>query len=320
MIKNKKGDMVWNRLVGIILITIAFIILVILITRFFPVFVGELGPQVCKTSVDLKASYIEKSLEEKAGSALLYGVPQLKCETQYECITMGGECPKGYFETTAKDEEQIKKRLADSMYRCWDQLGRGQKNFFERDLTKEQYCVFCSVITFDSKIQEEYPEIGGLANYFATEKRFGTNLTYWQHFITPKGVPKETAQTKYDPEIQTDKDYLIVYSLIERDHLKRSLTAGTVGGIASWGIVPATTKAGAGLGTLAGPGGTLVGGTIGFVSGVAIAVTGGIFVGDAVQDAAESANPGDYFVKFDLAPFEIEDIQKVGCTQIESIP
>ena len=110
---------------------------------------GELGnKEICHNSVVL------------AGKSLTGA--SLDCNTEYVCISGGGEC-EGFnygrkVEVDASDKNEIMKVIADEMVDCWWMFGEGKVEYVKG--YRDFHCGICSIIEFDSEIKEKYSSNG----------------------------------------------------------------------------------------------------------------------------------------------------------------
>src|SRR3989344_2955295 len=118
---------------------------------------GATDKQVCKQSIELKAL--------KLKGISIIDVP-LKCKSQYKFIE------------NEKDLENTKEIIAQDMYDCWDQFGKGEIDFLdERDYFKDTYCFVCSKITITEDSLKN-KKIIGLGDYLTNEKIYGLDIDY----------------------------------------------------------------------------------------------------------------------------------------------
>lgn len=242
----------------------------------------EISKQACHQSVILRSKSIAGL---KPGQAL---VP-LNCKTEEIVI-----------KTT--DEERIKKEIANAMYDCWWMLGEGKLNFFSRGWTKDVYCVICSRIKFDEKVQEKIKKINDLDSYLQNTKIPKHNITYAEYFTTEKApqIAKESPVS-----LDTDKEYLLVYALIERTAAPERI----VGIASAIGILILTRgKGNIGLGSGILKGGLAFG-----------AYKAGSWLAGKVHNWIVGSD-SDYYVAFGLIEADAEEIKNFGCERVESIP
>ncbi len=176
--KKKKAELTSKQLITIIILIVSFIILIIF---YFALNIkGEITRETCKQSLALRGtSFISKY------------VLSVKCETEYFCMNMGGECVDAREEAKDIEIEDIDK-LDDEIFslaeECWDMVGRGKINFGSK---KE--CGVCSVIYFDEEIQKE-----DLSVKFE-DKEFSRDVSYSLSTDKPIAIIaiRENWDTKY---------------------------------------------------------------------------------------------------------------------------
>ena len=174
-------------------------------------------------------------------------VQELNCPTKYKTIT--------------GDEEKIKEAIAEEMWTCWDNFGRGQYELFEA--SKEKFCVVCSVISFDERARNRVVEVQGISEYIASKKVFGDRSLFERMTgkmlddikidkgrsggagatgifgdgteSTSQGTTEGNADGMYadvEYKINTNKDYAVVFTYAKEDFWsrgKRVLIWTTVG-------------------------------------------------------------------------------------------
>ena len=72
-------------------------------------------------------------------------------------------------------DDTVNRLIAGEMVRCWRMVGQGELNPFGRQIKIEidkefwkinrRFCIICSVIDFNKKFRQEYPETSGLYKY-----------------------------------------------------------------------------------------------------------------------------------------------------------
>ncbi len=163
--------------------------------------------------------------------------------------------------TISGDEEEIKEEIAEQMWTCWDNFGRGQYELFEA--SKEKFCVVCSVISFDERARNRVVEINDIAEYIASKKAFGGRSLFQRMagkthydlilegalgstpvFVSGEDLTEETEKQVFkDMEftMNTTKDYAVVFTYAKEDFWSKGkrtavwatvgFTAGVIGGI-----------------------------------------------------------------------------------------
>ena len=87
---------------------------------------------------------------------------EIVCPT--EQITIKGDLRK------KEAQESAKRKIADSMAKCWSQFGEGKLNLFQGEGI---FCAVCSVIEFENP---RTPQLSGFVDYFYVQKR---HLSYF---------------------------------------------------------------------------------------------------------------------------------------------
>ena len=306
--KINKRALLPTTLATIIIIIISALILIFFLGQFSGLFGEQIDKETCHTSVVLRG---QQSL---IGEATKRAIP-LRCKTAYKCLSMGGKCPEDYTKIEVRDEEDIKREIANAMYDCWWQLGEGKINFLKSEWMGKNTCLFCSLISFDNKIQEKYSEIKDLSNYIAKTNIPEKNITYLQYLSNNPNVeiPPSNVGDKYS----TNEKYAITFGYTNEGVLAERITGGA-GCIAGGG-------AGAAVGFTIGSAVPIIGNAVGAGLGFAIGATGcyfGITAGVGVTSFIENlfGKGYDYSVGVQLLQFTPENVKNFGCNEIESIP
>ncbi|UZE93796.1 MAG: hypothetical protein IB618_03450 [Candidatus Pacearchaeota archaeon] len=307
MMKNKKGALVQNIIIGIVILIITAAILFYFL-KIFP-YEETINKEACHQSVILRS-------QEIAGlqPGQLAGIP-LNCKTQH-------------IEISSTDENFIKREIANQMYDCWWMLGEGEMDFFSESIWQsyavpgagypKSACVICTTIKFDDNVKEKVKEID-MFNYLVQTKIPLSNITYYEYFTDQ--ADKDLAVGIEAPKIRTDSDYVIIYMGIR--------------GRSYWEVLKNDLKIVAGLGAVSmvttGPWTT--GRLIGKVASTAFKhpIVVAIVVGSALGTQAVSTIIGNSYVSSKcneewegcyhliLAPMKASEIGAV-CNNIESIP
>lgn len=158
--------MTTQQIVMLIILLVSFIVIIIFIFFLQP---GELtNKEICHNSVVLQ----DKSVGFSGG---------VDCKTSYFCVSGGDNCEEGSQKVKVNEEkkEEIFKAMADSMSDCWWMFGEGKIDYTS---SKDLECAVCSIISFDKKVQEKYPELSysEFYNYLEKTKKTGTE-TYLRY-------------------------------------------------------------------------------------------------------------------------------------------
>jgi len=238
MIINKKG-LETQVLITTIIAIVSLIVIGVAIAKITGIIPSTLTQETCHSSVlargvDIKGLEIGKF------------VTSLKCKTEYKCLTMGGECPKGYEKIPVVNEEEIKGELANSMHDCWWMLGEGKIQFWDESTMKSfglggatSTCSICSIIKFDDKIKSKNYSLD-MAKYMSDTKIPGKSITYLEYFSNQRGVKLESGVEV--PKIDAKEDYAVLFSGIKgtdfSEIIKNDVTlvaGGTAGSLAILG-------------------------------------------------------------------------------------
>lgn len=150
LLKNRKGELTTQQLVGLIILIASFAVVLFFLFRLN---LGESSDkEICHNSVVMQS---QSTL--KTGS--------LDCKTSYVCISGGGNCEE--FNPTAtinvKTKEETLKAIADAISDCWWMFGEGKVDYVGYSWAVDYFvgtnCAICSIIKFDEQIQEEISEV-----------------------------------------------------------------------------------------------------------------------------------------------------------------
>ena len=142
---NKKAELTTAQLVGLIVITVSFVVILIL---FFRLNLGEqTNKEICHNSVVLKS--------KTAGF-----VGSLDCRTSYVCVSGGSDCAglssSSNVKVDSTNKEEVMKSLADEMAVCWYEFGEGVDYSSVEDISafEKVSCGVCSIVEFDANVQK----------------------------------------------------------------------------------------------------------------------------------------------------------------------
>ncbi|MEM2956186.1 MAG: hypothetical protein QW041_01240 [Candidatus Pacearchaeota archaeon] len=302
--KNKKGLTITTIVITIVII-MSFIILLAVVNQIVELIPSTFNKEACRDSVIARAAI--KNLP--VGGELATKKIPLKCKTEYICLTMGGECPTGYNKISVRNKEDINKEIANAIHDCWWMFGEGKLNFLSSEWITKEKCIICSIIAFDDKIQQEYPEIAGLNNYLSYNLVPNKNVTYLQYISNNMDVqPSISENDRYS----TKEKYSIIFGYVAKGNLAKRVGcivgggAGATVGFTLGSVVPI-------IGNIAGTG-------LGFTIGAA----GCYFGAKGGTEAINFINNffGDYSntVLLQFLQFNQKNIEQFGCDKIESIP
>lgn len=155
--------------------------------------IDELTPkQICRQSVELAA------LSNSAGIDASADI----------------NCPTQYVEIKGRNQDSIKRKLANNMADCWWQFWEGEKELFSA--TPKTYCVICSVTEFEDKDET----IIGFSKYLMETDVPGKNIRYADYFNgfkTSKAkeivgeIDTETLGRLENERLETSKDYAVLF-------------------------------------------------------------------------------------------------------------
>jgi len=306
---NKKA-LIPKTIAEIILLIISAAVLIFVLISATNMFKGTINAEICHSTVVSRGSEsLIKGTIEKA-------VIPLNCKTEQKCLSMGGECPAGYDQVPVSNEADIKKEIAGSMYDCWWMFGEGKINFLGSDWSGKNTCLFCSLITFDSKVQEKYPVINDLNSYLAKTNIPEKNMTYSQYLSNNWDATSPSGNIA--DKVLTNEKYVVLFGYIDEGVIAKRIAAGTAGCISFGGMAAAS---GFTLGTMVPVIGNTVGAGVGFVSGLIGCYYGSSGGVNAVNYLENLFGKGyDYIVGIQLLQFTPENVKNLGCTDIASIP
>lgn len=144
-VQNKHGEITTQQIVIIIVLVASFAILLFFLFRLN---LGATGnKEVCHQSVVLQTT------SKGIGGGL-------NCKTDYVCISGGEKCsdlePTITLNVNPNSKEEIYHAMAEQMSDCWWMFGEGQLDYSQASFTT--VCAICSVVKFDSKIQNNFPD------------------------------------------------------------------------------------------------------------------------------------------------------------------
>lgn len=138
--RNKKGELTTQQIVLLIILITSFVVILFFLFRL------DLGKES-------KSEVCHNSVLMGGNSVFPEGV-ELKCHTEYVCITNDGTCEElnkpRKFEVDSADE--VYNVLAEEMAKCWWMFGEGKVDYVGKKLTKGNYCSICSQIYFDDSL------------------------------------------------------------------------------------------------------------------------------------------------------------------------
>ena len=160
MFLNKKGDI--NVIKDIIFLLVVLAIFLVVFGLFYPNFLYAAGTTAaCKNWVYIQSTPFLKEIKT----------------TPSPCITT---------EETIKDNDKNKiyEQLAQNMYSCWDQYGKGEADFYSNiDFGKsDTHCRICSEIKIDQSIKNKEIDIDDFEIYLSSYRPPSHKETYAEFF------------------------------------------------------------------------------------------------------------------------------------------
>jgi len=199
---KKKGVTVQSTLIILIILIISAALLFFILGG-IP-FQSTSSKEACRQSVLMRSRSI-------LGTHPTQGFYPLNCETEK-------------IEISTRNEEIIKRDIANTMYDCWSILGEGKLDFFSesewRDIgffgTSKARCVICARINFDKSLKSK-PEEFDILRYFDETKVPDKNYTYMEYFSERAGTHL-TPEVRVDELTKTDQDLAVVYMAVKGDN------------------------------------------------------------------------------------------------------
>ena len=209
---TKKGLIISNFLIGIIILVVSFIIILFLL-RLFP-FGSSITKETCHQSVVLRST-------AKIGPIEPSNAIPLKCQTEKICLTMSGEDCSELTSTTKnpvrkirlskdiqKAREEVMNTFAGSMIACHSMLGEGQLNFFSHDISfrDTKYGLICTRIVFDKESKEKLESIGA-GEFFAYLESQTTNDQSYLEYLYPGWKNSQNSIKLFEAFKQENKQF-----------------------------------------------------------------------------------------------------------------
>lgn len=263
----------------------------------------------------IKEAYAEATAKQTCKTSVY---THAKLKMRYVDFSGEIKCPTLKLTIDDKNEDIVKKKLADAMYDCWDQFGRGNLDLFSDNSV---YCAICHRITFDKNIK-----INGFTEYLATQQAPSQKISYLQFLTTERtqnsDFLKEFENKKIEDKIDGSKnnEYAIIFTYIKGkkfldEYLEKtkSITPG-VGLIAiGFGIFKAGGVIGGSLSFILTPYvGVPVGGTISSAGGLVMAV-GALWYG---LGAYFGGAPFEHISLISFIPYDSQSMQNLNCKEI----
>jgi hypothetical protein len=288
------------------LATGSIIAVFIILTSFFMLFAFE------ERLKDIYTGAIDK------GACKSEVIAHSKLKLRYIDFSDDISCPTIPLKIDNHNENVVKRKIADSMYDCWDQYGRGQLELFTDE---NNYCAICHRISLDEDVK-----FSGLSEYLAQNNHPSQDISYLQFLTTEKTQNSEYIEEFENRNIinsvdaSVNSEYAIVFTYIkgkknlEEFTKKVAYTAPGVG----------LTAVGAGLiyyspGVTAAVSATLTP-AVGVPAGAAVLTLGTISLGIGAlwsYLAATNTNiPFDHIALVSFIPYNAESLQSLNCRDL----
>lgn len=276
-------------MVSIVIILITALILLVYEGNLKKAYIEATAKQTCKTSVKthtlLKLRYADFSGEIK--------------------------CPTVKMQINDNNENIAKKKIADALYDCWDQFGRGKLELFTDNSV---YCTICRRITFGKDIK-----VNGVMRYLALQQAPRQKISYAQFLTTERTensqILSELESKKIVDNIDASKEdeYAIIFTYIKgKDNLnqlleKSKFAASGLGTVAlGFGFVKAGTAVG-----LTGIGAPIAATLVSFGAFVMSVGTLWGFVGTYLATV-----PFEHISLISFVPYDAESLKSLNCKEI----
>lgn len=270
-------------------------LIIILITAFF----------ILKSEANIRDIY-SKAIEKQTCKTSVKTHAALKL--RYADFSGELNCPTVKLKISDKNEDKTKKKLADAMFDCWDQFGRGKLELFYDDSV---YCAICHRITFGKDIK-----VNGFTEYLATKQASGQKTSYLQFLTTEKTQNSEFLKELENKKIEDTMDasknseYAIIFTYIKgKKYLEEYAEKAKY-------AVPGAGVAGAGIGL-----GVAV--AIGKISGIVLTAIAGtvatplLIIGGVAFVASYYAGvPFEHIALISFIPYDAQNLENLNCKEI----
>lgn len=284
-------------MVAVVIILITTLVLFNFLGNVKETYAEETAKQTCKINVQAHA----------------------KLKLRYADFSGEIRCPTVKLKINDKNEEIAKKKLADALYDCWDQFGRGGLELFSDDGV---YCAICHRITLDKEIK-----VNGFTEYLATKNAPGQTLTYSQ-FLTTERTPNSEILNKYENKKIVDtidalknNEYAIIFTYIKgKKYLDEYSTKAqyTAPGLGLIGLGFGIVKVGGAIGGMISA--TVIGAPVGIAITQGSLATGGFVmsVGALWSFLAGyfAGVPFEHIALVNFIPYDAQSIQNLNCREI----
>lgn len=213
----KRAEISMEMIVILLVLIASFAILLLFLFRLNLSDINQ--EQLCHDSV-IKQGTMQGSTALKA-----FATGNLECKTKYICLSSGSDCQMTNPDKTINlklsgdsvvDKNLIFGSVAEEMANCWWMFGEGKVDYSgEGFVGGGIYCGICSVVAFDSKIQEEFNSnpISYLEfkKYLAENKMKDSEEMYLNYLYKTEDIYNQI--TLYSGEINFTKDYMIITAI-----------------------------------------------------------------------------------------------------------
>lgn len=229
------------------------------------------------------------------------------------------KCPTVKLKINDKNEEIVKKKIADAMVDCWEEYGQGKLKLFKDD---NIYCAICHRITFGKDIQ-----VKGFTNYLAMNNPKGQKISYLQYLTTERTQNSDFLKENENQIIgdtiiaSQQNEYTIIFTFIKgKQYWKeyRNKAAYIAPGVGLFALGIGVIKVGgvlAGIATSTG-----FGAPVGVVISVGSLSTGGFLMASGalwgyISSFIEGV-PFEHIEIINFIPYDAQYLQNLNCKEI----
>ena len=283
-------------------------ILVILITAFL----------LLNYEANLKEAY-SKAVGKTTCEASVMGHAALKL--RYADFSGEIKCPTIKLQINDKNEEIVKKKIADAMADCWDQFGKGKLELFSDDSV---YCSICHRITFNKEIQ-----IKGFTGYLANNNPSGQKISYLQYLTTEKTQNSDfltgLSNNHIDDTILASQqnEYATIFTYIKgkkylEEYVEKAkyITPGAGLMVFGAGLVFKSPVIAAAVASVSGPAAPVAGVVAGGIAVSVGTITFGVGALWSYLAATYAGVPFEHISLINFVPYDAQYIQSLNCKEI----
>jgi len=243
---GKRGELTSSQIIGIVIVLAGFVVLLLFLPAITSIF-GEGGDsdrELCKLSVIARAT---------APNAIQAGVP-LRCTTEKVCLSESGkknECKqfageenirgvKLNIKDPEKAAEVIEKEVADSMFFCWQTMGEGKLDLWNRRTSLGDVapmCVVCSRVAIDENLfndkdknfTDKVMNLVDVNDYMANKRPSDSVPFTYLQFFTDIGVGVPSREVSTEGNGEPSDQLAVVFGQVKVGKLSDAAlsTAGT---------------------------------------------------------------------------------------------